>query len=256
MKPNIFLKIAFQVLLYSAILGSFPTNALSTEYVVMSPIHVVHRGQGTVPLRQELALDTSYDGQTLNRVFVVARSLRGQAEVSLFGNGANLFRVSVANEYSMVEIPVHRVLGSDLRSVQLITRGGVEIAVVGVSLFGAADNRQPSPRPPVGYPPVWSEADLQALINSLKADSFDSRRTERLEEAIRFDPNRLFDLQQLHRILSLFDFDSGRLKAVSILARNVLVEYRLIDEGLQSFDFDSNRLKAREILIRDRQRPY
>ena len=104
--------------------------------------------------------------------------------------------------------------------------------------------RRPFHKHPLRRNSIMNNHDFQFLYKTIKKKSFEKDQLELLSVGVL---DNYFNSQQCAQILSLFSFDSGKLKALDIMANHIedLNNAHLI---LDLFKFDSDKRKANKIL--------
>lgn len=86
--------------------------------------------------------------------------------------------------------------------------------------------------------------DFQFLYEIIKGKSFEKDRLELLSVGVL---DNYFSCQQCAKLLSIYSFDSDRLKALEIMA-NHIVDLDNADLVIDVFTFESNKNKAVKLL--------
>ncbi len=102
----------------------------------------------------------------------------------------------------------------------------------------------PAPEPEPAGPTPISESDFNRLLARIGDESFSSGKLRVLDDAADY---AWLTSAQVVRILGLFNFASDQLKALELIARNI-VDHENAFEIYAAFTFDSDKEKARAIL--------
>lgn len=89
-----------------------------------------------------------------------------------------------------------------------------------------------------------SSGDFEQLLQSIKDASFEGEKINKLELAAK---GRSFSVDQVGRLMDLFDFSAGKLKVVELTAHKLADpdnRYQILDH----LDFEADKSKAKKLL--------
>ena len=108
----------------------------------------------------------------------------------------------------------------------------------------------PLPPPPVpvedGPFPI-SEEEFSGLVESIKNESFQENQLSIVQISARYN---FFTVDQVIRVIELFSFSDGKLKALEYLYPNVVDKFNS-HQIINSFTYSSDKEKATEIINRN-----
>ena len=142
-------KLILPFLMCAAILAA-PDTTMADELISDTTVRRLDRDSDNLPLLRVLDLDRR-NGVRINSVIVVALSRAGRGSLSLVMNGQNVATRDVGRDLEVIQIPLNRTLGRDIRSLQLDPRGNIVVSMVGVTVEDT--NYGPVPPPSRPQPP-------------------------------------------------------------------------------------------------------
>ncbi len=133
-----------------------------------------------------------------------------------------------------------RLLQDDLRAAPSVDMGR------SVEIDSGSPPPQPEPLPPpepVG-PVALRGAQFSEILSAVRSEDFEDGKLGTLRDATDY---AWYTVGQVTQILNVFDFGSGKLKALEIMAPQIINPERSF-KIYSAFDFDSDKKKARRII--------
>ncbi len=137
-----------------------------------------------------------------------------------------------------------RQLQDDLRLAPIL-----EVGPAHRDIEVSAPQPQPLPPPQPAGPVALNEAQFSEILDAVQAESFEDGKLGVLRDATDY---AWYTVAQVVRVLGAFSFGSGKLKALEIMAPQIVdPEHAFKIYG--AFTFDGDKKKARKILRRARR---